>query len=199
MPDDAGHGDSGRAGKRPRRGGPRDGLRVARATGAVAAAGEPVAIPTPAAPQWEFVHPRCARRRQEDMEEVEAMLEAGEAEVAREELVWLLSECPDFLAAHVALGSLALEADDLRLARGHFGRAVQIGLEALAAAGDPRPLPAGLPGNRSFFEAAKGLVHVLLETGKRDVAAATARRVVAFDTADPLGIGRLAAERGGRP
>jgi len=199
MPDDVRPGDSGkprRAGRRTPRAAPRDGLRVARTTGVIAGEGDVVANPSAAAPQWEFVHPRCARRRQEDMEEVEAMLEAGEGEIAREELVWLLSECPDFLAAHVALGSLALEEDDFRLARGHFGRAVQVGFEALSAAGDPRPLPALLPGNRPFFEAAKGLVHTLVESGKREVAAATARRVVQLDPADPLGIGALVAGRG---
>ena len=32
------------------------------------------------------------------------MVEAGETEIARDELVWLLSECPDYLDAHVHLG-----------------------------------------------------------------------------------------------
>ncbi|MFM7243953.1 MAG: hypothetical protein ACKO40_07220, partial [Planctomycetaceae bacterium] len=59
---------------------------------------------TPAGPAWEFVHPRCSRTRKDDIEEVEAMVEAGETEIAHEELVWLLSECPDFLEAHVQLG-----------------------------------------------------------------------------------------------
>ena len=35
-------------------------------------------LPSLAAPAWEFIHPRCARRRREDIEEVEAMIEAGE-------------------------------------------------------------------------------------------------------------------------
>ncbi|MEI6241624.1 MAG: hypothetical protein WCR51_14660, partial [Planctomycetia bacterium] len=72
---------------------------------------------------WEFVHPRCARKRRDDIGEVEAMVAAGEAEIARDELVWLLSECPDFLEAHLHLGLIALEDDDPKLARGHFGRA----------------------------------------------------------------------------
>lgn len=42
---------------------------------------------TPAGPAWEFVHPRCSRKRREDIEEVEAMVEAGETEIAHDELV----------------------------------------------------------------------------------------------------------------
>jgi len=145
----------------------------------------------PAGPQWELVHPRCARRRQEDIAEVEAMVEAGETEIARDELVWLLSECPDFLAAHVHLGLIALEDGDPKLARGHFGRAYELGLRAVEAAGNPRPLPYALDGNRPFFEAAKGLVHCLLETGRKQLARDVCTRLVPFDPTDPLGIQRL--------
>ena len=147
---------------------------------------------TPAGPAWELVQPRCARRRREDLEEVEAMLGAGETDVARDELVWLLSECPDFLDAHVHLGLLALEADDPKLARGHFGRAYELVLKAVEAAGAPKPLPYELPGNRPFYEAAKGLVHALVATGRRRVAADVCRRIAPFDPADPLAIQRLA-------
>ena len=172
-------------------------LRVERRATTVAAEGEAVMIPSLSAPAWEFVHPRCARRRAEDMEEVEAMIEAGESDIAREELVWLLSECPDFLDAHLQLGLLALEENDPKLARGHFGRAVEIGFRALEAAGNPRPLPYSLPGNRAFFESAKGLVHALLETGKKGMAGDTARKVAALDPADPLGLVRLASSASG--
>lgn len=110
---------------------------------------------SPAGTAWEFVHPRCARRRRADMEEVEAMVEAGETEIARDELVWLLSECPDFLDAHVHLGLIALEEEDPKLARGHFGRAYELCMRALETAGNPQPLPYSLDGNRPFYEAAK--------------------------------------------
>lgn len=172
-------------------------LRVERRSTTVAGEGEMVMLPSLATPSWEFVHPRCARRRREDMEEVEAMIEAGETEIAREELVWLLSECPDFLEAHLHLGLLALEEDDPKLARGHFGRAVELGVRALESAGNPRPLPATLPGNRPFFESAKGLVHALLESGRKGMAVETARKIAAFDPADPLGLIRLATGGGG--
>jgi hypothetical protein len=147
---------------------------------------------TPAGPAWELVQPRCARRRREDLEEVEAMLEAGETDVAKDELVWLLSECPDFLDAHVHLGLLALEGDDPKLARGHFGRAYELVLRAVEAAGSPKPLPYELPGNRPFYEAAKGLVHALVAAGRRRVAADVCRRIAPLDPADPLAIQRLA-------
>ena len=53
----------------------------------------------------------------------------------------------------------------------YLGRAVEVGFRALERAGNPRPLPALLPGNRTFFEAAKGLVHALVEGGKPGLAA----------------------------
>jgi hypothetical protein len=144
-------------------------------------------------PAWEIVQPRCARRRRDDIEEVEAMIAGGEPEIARDELVWLLSECPDFLEAHVHLGLIALEEGDAKLARGHFGRAYELCLRAVQAAGNPKPLPHSLPGNRPFYEAAKGLVHCLLATGRRKLAADTCRLLAPLDPADPLGIQKLLA------
>jgi dTMP kinase len=107
----------------------------------------------PGGPQWEFVQSRCARRRLEDIAEVVARVEAGEIEIARDELVWLLSECPDFLEGHVQLGLIALEEDDPKLARGHFGRAYELCCRVLDAANSPRPLPYSLAGNKPFYEA----------------------------------------------
>jgi len=142
---------------------------------------------------WEFVHPRCARKRREDIEEVEAMVAAGEREIARDELVWLLSECPDFLEAHLHLGLLALEDDDPKLARGHFGRAYELGLRAIEAAGNPRSVPYGRDPNRPFFEAAKGLVHCLVATGRLGLARDVVARATNLDPADPLALAGLVA------
>jgi tetratricopeptide (TPR) repeat protein len=150
-------------------------------------------------PAWEFVHPRCARKRRDDIEEVEDMVAAGEAEIARDELVWLLSECPDFLEAHLHLGLIALEDDDPKLARGHFGRAYELGLRALEAAGSPRPLPYALVGNKPFFEAAKGLVHCLVATGKLTVAEDVVRRTTTLDPTDPLALAALVAAARSQP
>jgi hypothetical protein len=141
---------------------------------------------------WVFVHPRCARARKDDMEEVEAMLAAGETEIARDELVWLLSECPDFLEAHLKLALIALEEGDVRLARGHFGRVHELGIKAIEAAGSPAPVACGPPANAAFWEATKGLVHCLVETGRGRLAREVAARVTILDPADPLAIVRLA-------
>lgn len=144
-------------------------------------------------PGWVFVHPRCAEKRREDMEEVEAMLAAGETEIARDELVWLLSECPDFFEAHRQLALIALDEGDVRLARGHFGRVHELGLRAIEAAGSPGPVRHGPPANAAFWECTKGLVHCLVETGRSGIAREVATRAIALDPADPLGISSLAA------
>ena len=146
--------------------------------------------------EWEFVHPRCARKRRDDMAEVEAMVEAGETDIARDELVWLLSECPDFLDAHVHLGLIALEDGDPKLARGHFGRAYELGLRALDAADNSHPLPYVRPSNRPFFEAAKGLVHCLIATGREAMTKDIQRRLAQLDPTDPLGIARMTGIQG---
>ena len=91
-----------------------------------------------------LVHPRCARDRADDLEEVREMIEAGELDVAIDELRWLVGGCSEFIEAHGLLGELALATDeDVALARGHFGVAVQLGLKALERAArvvklDPR-------------------------------------------------------------
>jgi len=180
----SGRDSTSRRGGKPARGGKarRDAIVVVRCE-------------SPAGVAWEIVQPRCARKRREDIEEVEAMVKAGETEIAREELVWLLSECPDFLEAHVHLGLIALEEDDPKLARGHFGRAYELCLRAIEAAGSPKLLPYSLGGNKPFHEAAKGLVHCLLETGRKQMAQDVCRRIAPFDPTDPLGISRLTDRR----
>lgn len=116
------------------------------------------------------------------------MVEGGEAAIAREELVWLLTECPDFLEAHVQLGLIALEDDDPKLARGHFGRAYELAIQAIEAAGNPQSLPYEMLSNQPFFAAAKGLVHCLLLTNRRQMAKDVCLRVTRCDPTDPLGI-----------
>jgi hypothetical protein len=144
--------------------------------------------PVPGREAWELVHPRCASVRAEDMEEVEAMLAAGEHEVARDELRWLLEGCPDFIAAHRVLGELALEENDLSLARGHFGYAYEIGLRAFPPRGLPGPLPYDLPANQAFLEAAKGLAWCLRQLGEAKLARPVVETMLACDPSDPLGV-----------
>src|SRR5262249_37762421 len=107
---------------------------------------------------WIFVHPRCVRDRAVDLEEVQLMIESGEADIALDELRWLLSGCNEFMAAHVLLGDLARDANDLPLARGHYGAGYQLGLQTLRRAKMPKPLLYSEPANKAFFEAGCGLV-----------------------------------------
>jgi len=136
---------------------------------------------------WVLVHPRCVRDRAEDLDEARAMIDAGEFEIAVDELRWLLSACPEFIAAHELLGELAVAMhDDLSLARGHFGAGYQLGLQALRRAGMPRPLLYSQPANRSFFEAGRGLIWTLEKLRKRDMAQEIVETLLALDPADPL-------------
>jgi tetratricopeptide (TPR) repeat protein len=142
---------------------------------------------------WEFVHPNCARARQDDIEEVEKMIAADEMEIAQDELRWLLSECHDFLAAHKVLGDLAIAAGDLRLARGHYGYAYQLGIQAIDRAGKVDSLLSDRSANQMFFAAGHGLVSCLVQLGKRDLASAALERLTKLDPRDLLQIKQIMA------
>jgi hypothetical protein len=150
-----------------------------------------------------LVHPRCARDRAEDLEEVREIIAAGELEVAIDELRWLVGGCSEFIEAHSLLGELALaEGEDVALARGHFGVAVQLGLKALErakAAGGP--FDYSQRANRSFFEAARGLVWCLATLKMFDKAEDVVANVVKLDRRDPLELRKLLDElrTGGLP
>lgn len=135
---------------------------------------------------WELVHPRCAAERAEDLDEVHEMLAAGEVDVAVDELHWLVSECADFIEAHCLLGELALDDDDLPLARGHLGAAYQLGLRALRRAGSPGPLPYRLPANQGFFTAGRGLAMCLIRLERPDLAREILGQLLDCDPTDPL-------------
>ena len=119
------------------------------------------------------------------------MVDAGEIEIARDELRWLLDGCSDLMEAHKLLGELALLEEDHALARGHFGYAYRIGEQALRSGGVEGVLPYDRPANQPFFEAAKGLVYSLLQLGKRDLAEDVAAKAIQSDPRDPLGIRQL--------
>ncbi len=123
------------------------------------------------------------------------MIEAGELEVATNELRWLLSGCSEFMAAHVLLGELAIEMhNDIPLARGHFGFAYQLGQQALARQNCRGPLPGGQPANAPFFAAAWGLAFCLEKQGKPDMANEVATAVKQLDPTDPAGVVALLDE-----
>lgn len=150
---------------------------------------------------WVLVHPPCARERAEDLEEVRAMIEGGEAEVAVDELHWLVGGCSEFIEGHALLGELALEAGDPTLARGHFGFAVQLGVKAIERAKVAGPLPYAQPANQSFHEAGRGLVETLLALKMTPKAIDLVRKLVQLDPSDPLELRALvdAAQTGGLP
>jgi hypothetical protein len=135
---------------------------------------------------WVFVHPRCVRDRAEDLEEVQLMVDAGETEVARDELRWLLSGCGEFIAAHVLLGEIARQSGDLPLARGHYGAGYQLGLQTLRRAKMPKPLLYSQPANRSFFDAGQGLMWTLEKLAKPEMADEVVATLTELDPADPL-------------
>lgn len=136
---------------------------------------------------WIFVHPRCVRDRSEDLEEVQAMVEAGELEIAIDELRWLLSGCNEFIAAHRLLGDLAIAADnDIPLARGHYGAGYQLGLQALRRAKMPKPLLYAHPANAAFFEAGRGLAWSLAKLDKELMACEIIDTLLRLDPGDPL-------------
>ncbi|MDA7980884.1 MAG: hypothetical protein MPJ50_19190 [Pirellulales bacterium] len=137
---------------------------------------------------WEFVHPKCAEERADDIEDVEQMLAMGEFDVARDELRWLLSECSEFITAHKMLGEIAMGDEDLKLARAHFGYAYHAGNLALEHASVAAGLLYDLPANRDFLEAAKGLAWSLQQLNKVDEALRIAEQLVQLDPSDPLDV-----------
>jgi hypothetical protein len=140
---------------------------------------------------WELVMPRCVRDRQEDLEEVRKMLDAGEIDVAVDECRWLLQGCSDCLDAHRILGEIALEENDLPLARGHFGYAYRLGAQALERAKTRGPLPYRLPANQGFLEASKALAFCLAKLQKPEMAAEVVQTLLRCDPSDPLGIRQM--------
>jgi hypothetical protein len=150
---------------------------------------------------WVLVHPPCARERAEDLEEVRAMIEGGEEEVAVDELRWLVGGCSEFIEGHALLGELALSVGDPTLARGHFGFAVQLGIKALERAKASGPLSYSQPANQSFHEAGRGLVEALLALQMMPKAIELVQKLTRLDSSDPLGLRALidAAQSGGLP
>jgi hypothetical protein len=127
--------------------------------------------------------PVCAVDRKEDLDEVHQMITGGELEIARDELLYLVSDCRAFLEAHNLLGELALEENDLAVARGHFGFAYEIGLDSLPK-GFRGILPATTDYNRPFFLAGQGLARCLIARGQKPEGREVLVQLSRFDPRD---------------
>lgn len=114
------------------------------------------------------------------------MIDAGEHEIALDELRWLLSDCAENIAAHTLLGELAAEDGDFALARGHYGAGYQLGLQTLRRAKMPKPVLYSQPANRPFFEAGQGLIGSLEKLGKSAMADEVVATLLELDPSDPL-------------
>ena len=146
----------------------------------------------PGVEAWELVYPASVERREEDMEEVRAMLDAGEIDVAVDELRWLLSGCRALLEAQKLLGEVALADNDLPLAQAHLGYAVEMGLAAIRGEkGFTGPLPYSRAANQPLFEAGKGLAWCLQQQGDARAAADVIRQLLELDPSDPLGLKKI--------
>ena len=100
-----------------------------------------------------------------DYEEGIELWKAGDSEAARDALRYALQGCGDNLWVHVALGRIALEDNDAKLARGHFGYAFELAQRALPPGFSGR-LPRQRPANRPFFDAIEGLAACYNVLGK---------------------------------
>lgn len=120
---------------------------------------------------FELVHPRCVAERELDYEEGLELLQAGDAEAARDALRYALQGCGDNLWIHVALGRIALEHfRDPALARGHFGYAFELAQRALPRGFKGR-LAHELPANQPAFAAIDGLAACYESLGRAKDAA----------------------------
>lgn len=111
--------------------------------------------------RFAFLEPITAIDRKEDIDEVRNMIAGGELEIARDELLYLVSDCRGFLEAHNLLGELALEEGDVSLAQGHYGFAYEIGVDSLPP-GFRGILPANKEYNPAFFLAGRGVARCLI-------------------------------------
>lgn len=130
--------------------------------------------------RFAFQPPICAVDRKEDLDEVHNMIAGGELEIARDELLYLVSDCRGFLEAHNLLGELALEEEDISLARGHFGFAYEIGLDSLPK-GFRGILPANKDYNQPFFLAGRGLARCLIARGQKAEGREVLKQLSRFD------------------
>jgi len=127
--------------------------------------------------------PFCAMERQEDLDEVHAMIEGEEYEIARDELLYLVADCRAFFAAHNLLGELALLDENIGVARGHFGFVVETVTRGLPPRYTGR-IPARRGYNRHIFQAGKQLARCLVALDDLKAAGDVLKRLSAWDASE---------------
>lgn len=132
-----------------------------------------------------LVPPACAFDRREDVDEVREMMAEEEFDIARDELLYLVSDCSGFLEAHNLLAELALEDNEIAIARGHFGFAFETVLDILPL-GFSGKIRASEPQNKHFFEAGCGLARCLIAQKKLSEGREVLERLTKFDPTDEL-------------
>lgn len=136
------------------------------------------------AQDYAFFAPNAALERVEDIDEVHNMIAGDEGEIARDELLYLVSDCRQFLEAHNLLAELAVEEGDLKVARGHFAFAYELGLELLPENFRGR-LPATKEYNPEFFRAGRGAARCLIALGSRAEGLEILKRLAELDPQEP--------------
>lgn len=133
---------------------------------------------------FQLTSPQCACNRLDDLDEVHTMIAADEGEIARDELLYLVADCQGFIEAHNLLGDLAVQEEDLSLARGHYGFAYESVLQLLPAKFRGRLL-VRFPLNAEFFRAGRGLARCLATLGKLDDCRAVLEQLQRLDPEEP--------------
>lgn len=130
--------------------------------------------------RFALMPPECAIDRDLDLAEAIEMRAGAEFEIARDELLYLVADCRGFLEAYLQLAELALEDEDISLAKGHFGFAYEQGLETLPPNfGGQLPYDAGY--NAHFFAAGRGLARCLIARQEPDKAREVLDQLTRFD------------------
>ena len=119
------------------------------------------------------------------------MLAAGETDVAKDELRWLVGGCEALLEGHKLLGQIAAGEENWELAWVHFGYAYQLGLDAARKAKLRGMLPYAREANRDLHESGRGLAESLLKMDLRELARQVINQLLAWDPSDPLEVRKL--------
>lgn len=133
--------------------------------------------------RYAFQAPECALDRDLDLAEVLEIRANGEFEIARDELLYLVADCRGFLEAYIQLAELALEDEDIALAKGHFAFAYENGLDILPL-NFRGQLPCQEGYNPHFYAAGRGLARCLISRKEPQQAREVLQQLLKFDPSE---------------